>query len=70
MPGRVIPGRKGDSMTGREAVEYILNNRYDNQPLVVYIDGKEVPVWDICYEMGRKNLVILPDYEAGKDERK
>ena len=49
-------------MTGHEAALYILANNYDDKPLVVYIEGKEIPVYDICYELGRKQLVILPDY--------
>jgi hypothetical protein len=54
-------------MTGRELAMYILANGYDNKPLVIYIDGKAVPIWDVCYELSRKELVILPDYT---DERK
>ena len=49
-------------MTGREAANYILINRYDDAPLVIYIDGKAIQIYDICYEPSRKELVILPDY--------
>lgn len=55
-------------MTGRELAMYILANGYDNKPLVIYIDGKAVPIWDVCYELSRKELVILPDYQT--DEKK
>ena len=51
-------------MTGREAATYILANAYEDKPLVVYIEGKEIPVYDICYELSRKQLVILPDYHT------
>ena len=54
----------GGGVTGRDAINYILANNYDDKPLVVYIEGKEIPVYDICYEFGRKQLVILPDYRA------
>ena len=59
--------QKGGNVTGRELAMYILANGYDNKPLVIYIDGKAVPIWDVCYELSRKELVILPDYT---DERK
>ncbi len=49
-------------MTGREAAAYIIANGYEEKPLVIYIDGKAIPIWDICYELGKKELVILPDY--------
>ena len=49
-------------MTGREAAEYILINRADDTPLVIYLDGQEVQVHDICLEPDRKALVIFPDY--------
>ena len=50
-------------MTGREAANYILINGYDDKPLVIYIEGKRLEIWDICYELGNKELVILPDYK-------
>ena len=53
-------------MTGREAAEYILINRADDSPLVIYIDGQEVPISDICLEPGRNALVIIPDYRTDK----
>jgi hypothetical protein len=49
-------------MTGREAAIYMLVNGFDEYPLVVYIDGKPVQVYSICYEPSRKELVVLPDY--------
>lgn len=55
-------------MTGREAAMYILVNHYDDKPLVVYIDGKAVPVYDIDYEISKKELVILPDYTKEGEE--
>lgn len=48
-------------MTGRELALYILANKYDDKPLVTYIDGNPVPVFDVCYEVGRGELVVLPD---------
>lgn len=51
----------GEIMTGRELAVYILANGYDDKPLVTYIDGNPVPVFDVCYEVGRKELVVLPD---------
>jgi len=49
-------------MTGRDAAIYILANKYDDKPLVIYLDGKAVQIYDISYELSRKELVILPDY--------
>ena len=51
-------------MTGREAAMYILINGYDSAPLVIYIDGKPVQIFDIDFELARKELVILPDYQT------
>lgn len=55
---------RGQNMTGREAAMYILANGYDDKMLVIYIDGKAVQILDICYEIGRRELVILPDYQT------
>lgn len=55
-------------MTGREAALYILANHYDDKPLVIYIDGKAVQVWDICYELSKRELVVLPDYRSNEKE--
>lgn len=49
-------------MTGREVVDYIVINHYDDKELVIYLDGKPVPVYSIDYELSRKELVVLPDY--------
>lgn len=46
-------------MTGREAVNYILINHYDDQELVIVKDGKLVPVADIVSEPLDKKLWIL-----------
>lgn len=51
-------------MTGREAVDYIVINHYDDKELVIYLDGKPVPVYSIDYELSRKELVVLPDYRT------
>ena len=48
-------------MTGREAAEYILINHFDDSPLVIMIDGKEIPVLDICMEISGGSLTIIPD---------
>jgi hypothetical protein len=50
-------------MTGREAATYILSNGYGDKPLVIFIDGKPVPIWCIAYDAGTGRLVILPDYD-------
>ena len=50
-------------MTGREAALYILANGYDDKPLVIYIDGKAVQIFDICYDICKRELVIIPDYQ-------
>ena len=48
-------------MTGRDAVRYIIVNGYDDAPLVIYVNGKPIQVFDICFEPGEKELVILLD---------
>lgn len=60
-PGR-FPRQKGVvSMTGRDAAEYILLNRADDVELIINIDGKDIPVYDMVLEPSRTALVILPD---------
>lgn len=55
-------------MTGREAALYILANGYDDKPLVICIDGKAVQVWDVCYDICNRELIILPDCRGEKGE--
>ena len=62
-----IDGRRGDIVTGRDLATYVLVNGYDNAPLVVYIDGKAVRVYDVCFEIGNGELVVMPD-RSGHDE--
>jgi hypothetical protein len=54
-------------VTGRDLATYVLVNGYDNAPLVVYIDGKAVRVYDVCFEIGNGELVVMPD-RSGHDE--
>ena len=53
-------------MTGRDAAEYILLNRADDVELIINIDGKDIPVYDMVLEPSRTALIILPD--DGTDE--
>lgn len=51
-------------MTGRDAAEYILINHYDDQELVIYQDGKRIPIRTIVSEPSGKELVILLDHST------
>ena len=53
-------------MTGRDAAEYILLNRADDVKLIINIDGRDIPVYDMVLEPSRTALIILPD--DGTDE--
>ena len=55
-------------MTGREAVNYILINHYDDQELVIVKDGKIVPVMDIVSEPYEKKLWVLTIQAKGEEE--
>ena len=51
----------GGSMTGRDAANYILINRYDDDVLVIEVDGKLYHVADIVKQPLTGYLYVITD---------